>query len=137
MFQMEIIQSDSVQDKKDRVMHKSPALYIKINVRVGDFKPVSTIRCRISGSQSIQSKLYWPAKIICALTSVCLLAALSRAGRIIFSLFVSLSKSQILGAIKRGVHNGSEIFSFEINLEEERVRHSPIRKLNDVIFNQF
>ena len=34
--------------------------------------------------------------------------------------------------VQRGVN-----FSFEINLGERRIRHSPTRKLNDVIFNQF
>ena len=37
-----------------------------------------------------------------------------------------------LRVVQRGIH-----FSFEFNLGERRIRHSPTRKLNDVIFNQF
>ena len=37
-----------------------------------------------------------------------------------------------LRVVQRGIH-----FTFEINLGERRIRHSPTRKMNDVIFNRF
>ena len=42
------------------------------------------------------------------------------------------AKNRLLRVVQRGIH-----FTFEINLGERRIRHSPTRKLNDVIFNQF
>ena len=39
---------------------------------------------------------------------------------------------QCLRVVQRGVH-----FTFEFDLGERRIRHSPTRKLNDVIFNRF
>ena len=37
-----------------------------------------------------------------------------------------------LRVVQRGVH-----FTFEFNLGDRRIRHSPTRKLGDVIFNRF
>ena len=50
----------------------------------------------------------------------------------VFKKFMVPDFQKSLRVVQREVH-----FTFEFNLEERRILHSPTRKLNDVIFNRF